>query len=100
MTSLVGAARLLSHARDRWRGTLVVIGQPAEERGSGAKGMLDDRLFERFGKPDFAISLHDSAILPAGKISWVPGYANANVDSVDITVFGRGDIGRIGPVRL
>jgi amidohydrolase len=93
MTSLIGAATLLSRAKDRWRGTLVLVGQPAEERGSGAKGMLDDGLFMRFGKPDFAISLHDSAILPAGKISWVPGYANANVDSVDITVFGRGGHG-------
>lgn len=93
MTSLIGAATLLSRAKDRWRGTLVVIGQPAEERGSGAMGMLKDGLFTRFPKPDFAISLHDSAILPAGKISWVPGYANANVDSVDITVFGRGGHG-------
>jgi hippurate hydrolase len=93
MTSLVGAATLLAKAKDKWRGTLVLVGQPAEERGSGAKGMLDDGLFTRFGKPDFAISLHDSAILPAGKLSWVPGYANANVDSVDITVYGRGGHG-------
>jgi amidohydrolase len=93
MTSLVGAATLLSRAKDRWRGTLVLVGQPAEERGSGAKGMLDDGLFTKFPKPDFAISLHDSAILPAGKIAWVPGYANANVDSVDLTVYGRGGHG-------
>ncbi|MEO8430719.1 MAG: amidohydrolase [Acidobacteriota bacterium] len=93
MTSLIGAATLLSRAKGLWRGTLVVIGQPAEERGSGAKGMLDDGLFTRFPRPDFAISLHDSAILPAGKLAWVPGYANANVDSVDITVFGRGGHG-------
>jgi len=93
MTSLIGAATLLARAKDRWRGTVIVIGQPAEERGSGAKAMLDDGLFTRFGKPDFAISLHDSAILPAGKIAWVPGYANANVDSVDITVYGRGGHG-------
>jgi hippurate hydrolase len=93
MTSLIGAATLLAKAKARWRGTLVLVGQPAEERGSGAKGMLDDGLFTRFGKPDFAISLHDSANLPAGKIAWVPGYANANVDSVDITVFGRGGHG-------
>ena len=93
MTSWVGAATLLSKARDRWRGTLVMVGQPAEERGSGAANMLKDGLFTRFPKPDFAISFHDSAALPAGKISVTAGWAAANVDSVDITVFGRGGHG-------
>ena len=93
MTSLVGAATLLSRAKSRWRGTLVVIGQPAEERGGGAMGMLKDGLFTRFPKPDFVIGLHDSAILPAGKISWTSGFACANVDSVDLTIYGRGGHG-------
>jgi hippurate hydrolase len=93
MTSLIGAATLLMQGKDRWRGTLVVIAQPAEERGSGAMGMLKDGLFTRFPKPDFVIGLHDSAILPAGKISWTSGFACANVDSVDITIFGRGGHG-------
>ncbi len=93
MTSLIGAAALLARAKDRWRGTLFLIAQPAEEKGSGAAAMLKDGLFKRFGKPDFAISFHDSASDPAGKVSLVPGYANANVDSVDLTIYGRGGHG-------
>ena len=93
MTSWIGAATLLSKAKDRWRGTLVMIGQPAEEKGGGAAAMLKDGLFTRFPKPDFAISFHDSASLPAGKISVTSGWACANVDSVDINVFGRGGHG-------
>jgi hippurate hydrolase len=93
MTSLVGAATLLAKAKDRWRGTLFLIGQPAEERGGGAMGMLKDGLFTRFPKPDFAISLHDSASRPAGKIALTPGFAAANVDSVDLTIYGRGGHG-------
>lgn len=93
MTSLIGAATLLAKAKDRWRGTLFLVAQPAEERGSGAASMLKDGLFTRFPRPDFAISFHDSAILPAGKVSLVPGYANANVDSVDLTIYGRGGHG-------
>jgi amidohydrolase len=93
MTSLIGAAALLARAKDRWRGTLFLIAQPAEEKGSGAAAMLKDGLFTRFGKPDFAISFHDSANDPAGKVSLVPGYANANVDSVDLTIYGRGGHG-------
>ena len=93
MTSLVGVATLLAQMKDRWRGTVVLVAQPAEERGLGAAAMLKDGLFTRFPRPDFAISLHDSANLPAGKVSWVSGYACANVDSVDLTIFGRGGHG-------
>jgi hippurate hydrolase len=93
MASLIGTVRVLAAHRDRWRGRLVCIGQPAEERGSGARAMLGDGLFERFGKPDFALALHVSPTLPAGSIGFVEGYAMANVDSVDITVFGRGGHG-------
>ena len=93
MTSLIGAAALLAKARDRWRGTLFLIGQPGEEKGSGALHMLKDGLFTRFPKPDFAISLHDKATAPSGKIVYTPGYALANVDSVDVTIFGRGGHG-------
>ncbi len=93
MTSLVGASTLLAKAKDRWRGTLFLIAQPAEEKGGGAASMLKDGLFTRFPKPDFAIALHDKANFPAGKISHVSGYAMANVDSVDITIFGRGGHG-------
>jgi hippurate hydrolase len=93
MTSLVGAATLLARAKDRWRGTLVLIGQPAEEKGGGALAMVKDGLITRFPKPDFAIALHDSSFLPAGVIGVTPGYALANVDSVDITIYGRGGHG-------
>ena len=93
VTSLVGAATLLSKAKDRWHGTLVLIGQPAEERGAGAMAMVKDGLLTRFPKPDFAIALHDSASLPAGQIGITPGYALANVDAVDIVIHGRGGHG-------
>jgi amidohydrolase len=93
MTSLVGVGTLLMQSKNRWRGNLVLCAQPAEERGGGAIGMIRDGLFTRFPKPDFAISLHDSATLPAGKVSWVSGFACANVDSVDVTIYGRGGHG-------
>jgi hippurate hydrolase len=93
MTSLVGAATLLAKAKSRWKGTVVLVGQPAEELGGGASRMLKDRFMERFPKPDFAISLHDDARLPAGQVGFTPGYMWANVDSVDITVYGRGGHG-------
>ena len=95
MTSLIGAATLLAKAKSRWRGTLVLIAQPAEEGGSGAGAMLKDGLFTRFPKPDFGIALHDDFRLPAGKLGFTPGYTWANVDSVDITIFGRGGHGSI-----
>ncbi|MDX1384743.1 MAG: amidohydrolase, partial [Thermoanaerobaculia bacterium] len=93
MTAFVGTARLLTATRDRWSGTLVMIGQPAEERGAGARAMLADGLFERFPKPDYALALHTHAGLASGRIGLVPGYAMANVDSVDIRVRGRGGHG-------
>src|SRR6266850_2515664 len=93
MTCVLGAARVLAQLKDQWRGTLVVIGQPAEERGGGARAMLADGLFQRFARPDFCLSLHDYAELAAGTIGYTPGYALANVDSVDITIHGVGGHG-------
>lgn len=93
MTVWVGTATLLARTKDRWRGTLVMVGQPAEERGSGARGMLEDGLYKRFPKPDFAVALHNSASAVAGSIEYVAGYALANVDSVDITLHGKGGHG-------
>lgn len=93
MTSWVGAATLLAKAKDRWKGTLVMIGQPDEEKGSGARTMLDAGLFTRFPRPDFIVAIHDSPDLPAGKIGARPGFTFANVDSADITVYGRGGHG-------
>ncbi len=93
MTSLIGAATLLAKAKSRWRGTLVLVAQPAEEGGNGAQAMLKDGLLTRFPKPDVGIALHDSSLLPAGVIGVTPGFALANVDSVDITIYGRGGHG-------
>lgn len=93
MTNLVGTARYLAQHQDQWSGTLMLIGQPAEERGAGARAMLADGLFKRFPKPDFAVALHNSDNLRAGSVAMMAGYALANVDSVDITVKGRGGHG-------
>jgi metal-dependent amidase/aminoacylase/carboxypeptidase family protein len=71
----------------------MLIGQPAEERGAGAKAMLDDKLFDRFGKPDYALALHVDATIPAGSVGYRGGFAMANVDSIDIIIKGKGGHG-------
>ena len=93
MTVVIGAARELVARRREWQGTLMVIAQPAEERGAGARMMLDDGLFERFPRPDYNLSVHGIATLPAGKVGYVAGWAMANVDMVDITLHGIGGHG-------
>ncbi|WOI54015.1 amidohydrolase [Parvularcula sp. LCG005] len=93
ITSLVGTARYLSSNKDEWSGTLIMIGQPAEETGEGARAMLEDGLYTRFPVPDHAIALHDSAGAKAGTIGLRSGYAMANVDMVDIIVHGEGGHG-------
>jgi amidohydrolase len=93
MTSLIGVARVMAQLKDRWSGTLVVIGQPAEESGGGAVAMLKDGLFTRFPKPDFCLALHDKSDLPAGMLAYTPGLMMANVDTVDILVRGLGGHG-------
>ncbi|GGA04361.1 putative amidohydrolase [Blastomonas marina] len=93
MAAFIGAARLLAERKDEWSGTLVMILQPAEELGLGALAMLEDGLYTRFPEPDYAIAFHDAAQFPAGMIGYSPGYALANVDSVDITVPGIGGHG-------
>ncbi|MEO8257971.1 MAG: amidohydrolase [Acidobacteriota bacterium] len=90
MSAWAGTARLMAGRRDRWRGTLIMVGQPAEEGGRGAAAMLDDGLFTRFPRPDFALSLHDDDTMPAGTIGYHPGYFRAMSDVVTITVYGRG----------
>lgn len=93
MTAWIGAATLLAGSRDKWKGTLLMVGQPAEELGLGANAMLADGLFTRFPKPDYAVAVHDSARHAAGQIVFVPGFALANVDSVDVTIHGKGGHG-------
>ena len=105
ITNVVGLARLLSAHRDRWSGTVMFLGQPAEERGAGAKAMLEDGLFEKFPAPDFALATHVDATLPAGTVAYRSGYALANVDSCDIVVKGQGGHGSkpescIDPIAL
>jgi hippurate hydrolase len=93
MTCWVGTARVLAALKPQWKGTLVFIGQPAEEVGAGARMMLEDGLFKRFPRPDFCLGLHCNPQLPYGHISYSEGLLLANVDSVDITVKGRGGHG-------
>jgi hippurate hydrolase len=93
MTSLIGTAKILAEIKDQWRGTLVFIGQPAEETIDGAKAMLRDGLYERFPRPNFLLALHDSSDVAAGKITYFPGFAMASATSVDLTIRGLGGHG-------
>jgi len=93
MSTFIGTARLLAKLKDQWKGTIVFVGQPAEEIGIGARAMLKDGLYTRWPKPDFAVGLHDSAQIEAGKIGVTEGFTYANVDSVDVTVPGVGGHG-------
>ena len=93
MASWVGTATLMSRAKDRWRGTLMLIAQPDEEATGGANTMLADGLFVKFRKPDYAVAIHDDPDFPAGTLALASGYVTANVDSVDIEIYGRGGHG-------
>jgi len=93
MTTLIGTARMLTELKSQWHGTVVLIGQPAEEVSKGAAAMLRDNLYTRFPKPQFAIAIHDNSNMPAGQIGYTPGYFMANVDSVDVTIRGQGGHG-------
>lgn len=90
ITSLVGTAKLLMDRRREWSGTVVLIGQPAEERIGGARAMLDDGLYERFGVPDYALAFHVGSDGPAGKVGVSGGLVSSSSDSVDIQVRGIG----------
>lgn len=93
IANLIGVARYLAANKPAWQGTVMFIGQPAEEVGGGAFMMLQDGLFKRFPKPDFALALHVDSRMATGRVGYRPGYALANVDSVDITLRGRGGHG-------
>ena len=95
VTTWLGTARRLAAMKEQWSGTLVMILQPGEETSEGATAMLKDGLFTRFPKPSYVLGFHDAAVLPAGMIGITPGYALANVDSVDITVRGVGGHGAL-----
>src|SRR5258705_1731521 len=93
ITSLLGTAKLLAELKDRWQGTLILLGQPAEETGDGARAVLRDELYTKFPNPDFAIALHDNAELETGKVGYTSGYALSGANSVDIKVRGLGGHG-------
>jgi amidohydrolase len=93
MASLLGTAAIMAHSKDTWHGTLMLIGQPAEETISGAPAMIKDGLFTRFPKPDVAIALHVFNNLPAGQIGVGPGYRFSNADSLRVTIYGKGGHG-------
>ncbi len=93
MAALVGTAEIMAKTKDQWHGTLMLIGQPAEERVGGAKMMLADGLFTRFPKPSIGIALHTTNELPAGKVGVTSGYMSSNSNAIDITIYGRGGHG-------
>ena len=90
MTVWTGTARALIERKNEWKGTIIMIGQPAEEIGAGAAMMLNEGLFEKYPIPDYGIALHSSPIIPSGKVGFGKGYTMANTESVDIKVFGQG----------
>jgi len=93
MTSLLGAARVLGQLKDHWHGTLILIGQPSEETIDGARAMLADHLYERFGQPDYVFGQHDDPLVPAGSVGIVSGPALASSTSVDVIIRGFGGHG-------
>lgn len=93
MTCFVGTARVLASMKDKWKGTLLFVAQPAEEIGAGSKAMLADGLYTKFPKPDYCLALHADALLEAGHIHFTEGLAMANVDTVEVTIHGKGGHG-------
>src|SRR6202041_2484603 len=93
VTTMIGTARALSATRAKWHGTVMLIGQPSEELVDGARAMLTDHLYERFGTPDMVIGLHDTNTRAAGTVSITSGPAMAGVTSVDVVLRGIGGHG-------
>ena len=93
IAAFIGTARAFGKIKDQWHGTLQFVAQPAEETGNGARALLKDNLYEKFGKPNFALGFHDKADLETGRIGVTEGYTYANVDSVDVSVRGVGGHG-------
>ncbi|MGC1370600.1 MAG: M20/M25/M40 family metallo-hydrolase [Candidatus Sulfotelmatobacter sp.] len=93
MAAIVATGAIMAHSKDTWHGTLILIGQPAEETVGGATGMIAAGLFTRFPKPDVLVALHVGNSLPAGQVGVTPGVYNTNADSLKITIFGKGGHG-------
>jgi amidohydrolase len=95
MAALVATAAVMAHSKNTWHGTLMFIGQPAEETSSGAKKMIDDGILQRFPKPDVGVAMHVGNQLPAGTVGITPGFSFASADSVRITIYGKGGHGAV-----
>src|SRR5881275_3275412 len=93
ISMIIGVARSLAKMKDQWHGTIVFVGQPAEELGIGARAMLRDGLYTRWPKPNYALGFHHKADMEIGHVGVTEGYTSANVDSVDVTVHGIGGHG-------
>jgi amidohydrolase len=93
MASLIGAATIMAHSKDTWHGTLMLVGQPAEETISGAKKMVEEGFMTSFPKPDVAVVLHVGNWLPSGTVGPGSGYRLSNADSLRITIYGKGGHG-------
>jgi len=93
MAAIVGTAAVMAHSKTTWHGTLILIGQPAEETIGGASGMIKDGLFTRFPRPDVLVALHVGNELPAGQVGITPGIMSSNADSIKVTIYGKGGHG-------
>jgi hippurate hydrolase len=93
MAAIYGTAAIMAGSKSSWHGTLMLIGQPAEETIGGAKGMIDDGLLKRFPRPDAAVAMHVENLLPAGQVGITPGIFDTNADSLRITIYGKGGHG-------
>src|SRR3984957_7968830 len=93
MAAILGTATIMAHDKDSWHGTLMLIGQPAEETIAGAKGMVEDGLLKRFPRPDVAVAMHVGNTMPAGQVGIVSGIYNTNADSLRVTIYGKGGHG-------
>ncbi|WP_025764521.1 amidohydrolase [Dyadobacter tibetensis] len=100
MSSWVGVSKVLNELRKEWKGTVVFVGQPAEENGQGARSMLSAGLFTRFPKPDYALAIHVNSALESGKVGLCFGHALANIDVIDITVKGKGGHGAVPQLTI
>ncbi len=100
MASWIGVSNVLNQLKNQWKGTVLFVGQPAEENGQGARAMLADGLFSKFPRPDFALALHVNSALESGKVGLCSGYALANIDAVDIVVKGKGGHGSVPQLTI
>ncbi len=100
MASWVGVSKVLHQLRKEWKGTVLFVGQPAEENGQGARAMLAAGLFTRFPKPDYALALHVNSALESGKVGLCSGYALANIDVIEITIKGKGGHGSVPQLTI